>query len=56
MFVSLFFNSLFWNNEFTKVRQDSLNFESIMNPTHYELITIFLDYTMLLSLVRNNSI
>ena len=39
MFV-YFFNSLFQYNEFTEVRQDSLNFDLIMNPTHYESISV----------------
>ena len=34
------FNSLFWYNEFTEVKQDSLHFDSIMNPTHYEYQSI----------------
>ena len=40
MFVYLFFNSLFWYNEFTEARKDSLHFDSIMNPTHYESINV----------------
>ena len=35
-FLIIFFNSLFWYNEFTEVRQDSLHFDSIMNLIHYE--------------------
>ena len=27
-------------NEFTEVRQDLLHFDSIMNPTHYESISV----------------
>ena len=40
MFAELFFNSLFSHNEFTEVRQDWLHFNSIMNPTHYESISV----------------
>ena len=36
----IFFNSLFQYNEFTEIRQDSLNFDLIMNPTHYESISV----------------
>ena len=36
--LTIFFNSLVWYNEFTEARQDSLHFDSIMNPTHYESI------------------
>ena len=35
-----FFNSLFWYNEFTEVREDSLHFDSVMNLIHYELISV----------------
>ena len=35
-----FFNSLFWYNEFAEVRQDSLHFDSIMKPIHYESISV----------------
>ena len=31
---------LFWYNEFTEVRQGSLHFDSIMNHTHYEPISV----------------
>ena len=40
MFVSLFYNSLFWYNEFTEGRQDPLHFDSIMNPTLYESLSV----------------
>ena len=33
-------NEYFWYNEFTEVRQLSLHFYSIMNPTHYESISV----------------
>ena len=35
-----FFNSLLWYNEFTEVRQNPLHFDSIINPTHYESISV----------------
>ena len=35
----IIFLILFWYNEFTEVRQDSLHFDSIMSPIHYESIS-----------------
>ena len=40
MFVYIFFNSLFWYNEFTEVRKDSLHFDLIMNHSYYESISV----------------
>ena len=33
-------NEYFWYNEFTEVRQLSVHFYSIMNPTNYESISV----------------
>ena len=49
MFVELFFNSLFWYNEFTEVRPDSVHVDSIMNPTHYESISVTWAYVTQIS-------
>ena len=38
--VLLFFYSLFWYNDFTEVWQDSSHFDLVMNPTHYESISV----------------
>ena len=36
----IFLNLLFCFNEFTEVREDSLDFDSIINCTHYESISV----------------
>ena len=38
--LDFFFDLLFWYNVFTEIRQDSLHFDSLMNPSHYESISV----------------
>ena len=49
----IFLIQLFWYNEFTEVRQGSLHFDSIMNPTHYESISVIWANKYILGLLNS---